>query len=90
VGTAKTFYQGKLYYKSVFKKEGYAKITYYHPNGKVSERGKTRTTNEIDDGRFWRYTGLWSFYTDNGKLKYTKNYVEGVSQDSISYVKKEP
>jgi len=57
---------------------------------RISERGKTRTTNEIDDGRFWRYTGLWSFYTDNGKLKYTKNYVEGVSQDSISYVKKEP
>ncbi|MGG5505787.1 MULTISPECIES: hypothetical protein [unclassified Myroides] len=74
-GTWRYRYNGKLYKKQQFK-NSIAYTTYYHPNGKVAERGQTKlvTTNW---GLHYYYFGTWFIYNSQEILTHVKHYDEG-------------
>lgn len=59
----KTYVDDKIYKKEKYKNET-CHVKYYHPNGKLQSKGKTRTeTDSIET--HWFYSGTWKFYSDN-------------------------
>lgn len=86
IGTWKTYYEDHLIQKEKFRKDR-SKILVYHPNGKIRQRGQTRT--EIEGSNYhWFYFGDWKFYDEKGQLQYIKKYENGHKTDSISINKK--
>lgn len=78
-------FQGKKYQKDVIK-NGIIKTKFYHPNGKIMEKGQSRTDISSNE-RHWYYFGDWKYYDDKGKLQFIRKYSEGKKIDSISYGK---
>jgi len=71
----KTYIDGKIY-KTEKYKDGICTVKYYHENGKLQSKGKTKIetgNNEIH----WFYFGKWKFYSDKGKLTEIKKYNNG-------------
>jgi hypothetical protein len=54
----------------------FCKVKIYHKNGKIRERGQTKT-NENDNTMHWFYDGAWKIYDENGKHIFTKIYKQG-------------
>ena len=81
VGLWVTTYQGKVYQKERFKKD-FCKVKIYHENGKISERGQTKTMKS-DNSRHWFYDGAWKIYNEKGKHIFTRIYKQGTPLDSI-------
>lgn len=79
----KTFINGKLY-KSEKYKNGICIVKSYYENGKLESKGKTKLEVNATETH-WFYFGEWKFYSDNGKLKGTKNYEKGelISEHNI-------
>ncbi|AQX05696.1 hypothetical protein KRE40_00390 [Elizabethkingia meningoseptica] len=44
-----------------------AVVKSYHPNGRMSSKGQTRT-DVTDTYRHWYAYGIWKYYDENGKL----------------------
>lgn len=86
VGRWVTKIDGKIYQKD-FTKNGITKTTIYWPNGKIMEKGQSKTESSLRE-RIWYYFGDWKFYDEQGKLKYTKTFSKGYAVDSIAAPKK--
>ncbi|MCY0968049.1 toxin-antitoxin system YwqK family antitoxin [Chryseobacterium wangxinyae] len=85
VGVWKTTFEDKLYQKDKIRKN-LTKTKLYHSNGKIMEKGQSRL--DISDvQRHWYYFGDWTYYDENGKLKYVKKYSDGKKVDSISFLR---
>jgi antitoxin component YwqK of YwqJK toxin-antitoxin module len=65
---------------AINKKEIYRKnkctVTYYHPNGNIQSKGKTKLTITGPE-MHWFYFGDWKYYDENGKLISIKKYENG-------------
>ena len=72
-GTWKTTYQGKKYHVEKINKEGIATVKFFHPNGKVMEKGKTKMINS-SSFISWEKFGEWKYYDDKGKLIKVTDY----------------
>ena len=59
-------YGDRLYETEKFKKETSVTKS-YHPNGRLSAIGMSRT-NVTDQYRNWYKYGVWKYYNENGKL----------------------
>lgn len=80
------FYENKrLARKSKFQKNACIK-TFYHSNGKIESRGKTKT-NYSDKLLHWYYDGLWKFYDKKGNLIETKKYNKGTLETTTKHQK---
>ena len=82
IGVWKTTFEGKKYQKDRIR-NGIIKSTIYHPNGKVMEKGQSKTDISNKE-RNWYYFGDWKFYNDKGELIYIKKYLKGNKIDSIA------
>lgn len=85
----KSYINGKIYKTEKYKK-GICTVKYYHENGKIQSKGKTKVeTNAIET--HWFYFGDWKFYSDKGKLTEIKNYQNGelISEQKIDLKNKE-
>lgn len=79
----KTYNQGEIYKTEKYKSE-VCIVKYYHENGKLQSKGKTRV--QVDSiETHWFYFGVWKFYSDKGKLTEIKNYDNGqlISEQKI-------
>lgn len=85
VGVWKMNFNGRKYQKDVIR-NGIIKTKIYHPNGKIMEKGQSRTDISSNE-RHWYYFGDWKYYDDKGKLQFIRKYSEGKKIDSISYGK---
>lgn len=71
----KTYKDDKKYKTEKYKK-GICLVTFYHPNGKIASKGKTK--QEISKKEIhWFYDGDWFFFDENGKLIDIKIYERG-------------
>ncbi len=86
IGTWKTYYQDHLIQKEKFKIDR-SKVFVYHPNGKIHQRGQTKTEINVDNYH-WFYYGDWKYYDETGQLQYIKKYENGNKIDSININKK--
>ncbi|MDO5615309.1 MAG: hypothetical protein Q4G16_03905 [Cruoricaptor ignavus] len=86
IGVWKTYFGEKLYQKEKIK-NGISQTKFYYPNGKIMERGQSKTIIS-ENGRIWHYFGDWKYYDANGKLKYIKKYADGNKVDSINISQK--
>lgn len=85
IGVWKTSFHGKKYQREVIK-NGIIKTKIYHPNGKIMQKGQSRTDISSNE-RHWYYFGDWKYYDDKGKLLFIKKYAQGKKIDSLSFVK---
>ncbi|AZI22923.1 hypothetical protein EIH07_07675 [Chryseobacterium taklimakanense] len=85
VGIWKTSFQGKKYQKDVIK-DGIIKTKIYHPNGKIMQKGQSRTDISSNE-RHWYYFGDWKYYDDKGKILFIRKYVLGKKVDSVNMKK---
>ncbi|WP_348825198.1 hypothetical protein [Flavobacterium aestuarii] len=79
----KSYINNKIY-KTEKYKNGICIVKYYHENGKLQSKGKTKI--EIDSVEtHWFYFGEWQFYSDKGKLTEIKKYNKGelISEQSV-------
>ena len=65
---------------AIIKKEIYKRdicfTTFYHKNGKIQSKGKTKfVENKLE--MHWFYLGKWKFFDENGKVILIKKYDEG-------------
>ena len=84
MGVWKTKSTFKEYQKDVLK-NGIIYTPYYYPNGKIMEKGQSRTDISSTE-RVWYYFGDWKYYNEDGKLLYIKKFVKGRKTDSLSFV----
>ena len=74
IGTWRYFYNGHMIKNEKYRKS-FTKTTFYHSNGKIMKRGKTKTeTNTLET--HWYYYGKWHFYNKEGKLDSIKFYTK--------------
>ena len=85
IGVWKTNFKGKKYQKDKIKNR-IIKTTVYHPNGKVMEKGQSRTDISANE-RHWYYFGDWKYYDETGKLILIRKYADGKKIDSLSFGK---
>jgi hypothetical protein len=70
----------------IIKREKYksniCSTTFYHENGKIQSKGKTKMETS---GKYvhWFYFGDWNFFNENGKLTTIKKYNNGESLSEI-------
>ena len=79
----KSYINGKIY-KTEKYRNGICIVKYYHENGKLQSKGKTKI--EIDSVEtHWFYFGKWKFYSEKGKLTEIRKYNKGelISEQSI-------
>ena len=79
----KSYINGKIY-KTEKYRNGICIVKYYHENGKLQSKGKTKI--EIDSVEtHWFYFGKWKFYSEKGKLTDIRKYNKGelVSEQSV-------
>ena len=78
-------FEDKIYQKERFKKFT-SKVKVFHQNGKLREKGQTKTlVNDVS--RHWFYYGTWKYYYENGKHIYNKVYKDETHIDSIAIKK---
>ncbi|WP_410878284.1 hypothetical protein [Myroides sp. DW712] len=77
-GTWRYRYNGKLYKKQQFK-DSIAYTTYYHPNGKIAEKGQTKLLS-TPTGLHYFYFGSWFIYDTKEQLIYVRHYEFGQLQ----------
>lgn len=82
VGIWKTSFHGKRYQKDVIK-DGIIKTKIYHPNGKIMQKGQSRTDISSNE-RQWYYFGDWKYYDDKGKILFIRKYALGKKVDSVN------
>jgi antitoxin component YwqK of YwqJK toxin-antitoxin module len=65
-------------------KQDFCFTTYYHKNGKIQSKGKTKleTTDAV---LHWFYFGNWKFYDEKGKLTEIRKYYNG---EPVTEIKK--
>lgn len=71
----KSYIDGKIY-KTEKYKNGICTVKYYHKNGKLQSKGKTKIETDSVEIH-WYYSGDWKFYSDKGKLKEIRKYNKG-------------
>lgn len=82
IGVWRTTFHGKKYQKDKIRKS-VIKTKFYHPNGKIMQKGKSRL--DISDAeRHWYYFGKWKYFDEKGKLERVRNYGGVQKNDSIS------
>ena len=86
IKTWRFFENKKLVRKAKYKKD-YCFKTFYHPNGKIESKGKTKTDSS-ENQLYWFYDGIWKFYDTDGHLIGTKTYQQGQLISSITINKK--
>ena len=71
----KSYMNGKIY-KTEKYKNGICIVKYYHKNGNLQSKGKTKI--EIDSKEMhWFYFGDWKFFSDKGRLTEIRKYEKG-------------
>ena len=81
IGVWKTTLQGKRYHQEKIKK-GIAKVKYFHPNGRLMEKGNTQFLN-TESFVSWEKIEDWKYYDDKGKLKEIRTFAKKKRLDSI-------
>jgi len=74
-GTWRYRYNGKLYKKQQFK-DSIAYTTYYHPNGKIAEKGQMKLRSTAS-GLHYFYFDSWFIYDTKEQLIYVRHYELG-------------
>lgn len=74
-GTWRYRLNGKLYKKEQYK-EGVATVTFYHPNGKIAQKGHTKI--DTINGLHYYYFSSWFIYDNEGNLMQVKHYDKGI------------
>ena len=85
IGTWKTHFNDKksgtrLYQKDKIRKNA-INTTFYHPNGKIAEKGQSKIDNS-ESYRRWHYDGDWKTFDDKGKLVFIRHFVDGQKTDT--------
>jgi antitoxin component YwqK of YwqJK toxin-antitoxin module len=84
VGTWKFFSEGKLFRKERYKSNSVSIIKFYHPNGRVSACGLSRSDLSSKD-LHWYMFGDWKYYNEKGKLIEMRFYEHGAAIKSTKY-----
>jgi antitoxin component YwqK of YwqJK toxin-antitoxin module len=63
-------------------KDNICSTTFYHENGKIKSKGKTKMETS-DKYAHWFYFGDWNFFNEDGKLITIKKYNNGESFSEI-------
>lgn len=90
IGKWKTYFTAKNFDKKLYQKDVYRDsiitTTIYHPNGKIMEKGQSKTEKKDNYGR-WYYFGDWKTFDNKGNLIFIRHFVDGKEMDT-TFIKK--
>jgi len=75
------FLNGRIIKREKYK-DNICNTTFYHENGKIQSKGKTKTESSAKYVH-WFYVGDWNYYNEDGKLITIKKYNNGESLSEI-------
>ncbi|RTY94332.1 hypothetical protein EKM05_04730 [Flavobacterium sp. GSP27] len=75
------YLNGKIIKREKYK-DNICNTTFYHENGKIQSKGKTKMETS-DKYAHWFYFGDWKFFNEHGKLITIKKYNNGESVSEI-------